>query len=244
MTSLAPHDHSQSIPGAPRVEDAATPLSMRWIVVVVAILAMGAGGWAYRQNHRYKHVAIHDPGKVIRCAWVAPDVMAELVTKHHAKAVLNLCRPGEMGPDRAREEREAVEGAGAKLYELSLPDIDDPSSPEIAPHIAILKDPANYPLIVHCQHGFNRTGRVLTMYDVMFRGKTGEEALAAMPLFGRHDYAPLEHAFARNFDAFHAAEKAKALAAEKSEKPSPPLTTETVETTGNVEQTSFSEARK
>jgi predicted protein tyrosine phosphatase len=220
----------------------ASRLRFRWILILAIVVGMGVSGWVYRQHHRYKHVAIHDPGKVIRCGWVEADVMAELVQKHQVKTVLNLCRPGEMGPDRARQERMAVEAAGAKLIELSLPDIDDPSSPLIAPHIAVLKDPANYPLIVHCQHGFNRTGRVLTMYDVMFRGKTGEEALSKMPLFGRHDYAPLEHAFAQNFDVFYAAEKAKEAAGEKPDQSTPSLTTEHVETAvPAIEQTSFQE---
>jgi protein tyrosine phosphatase (PTP) superfamily phosphohydrolase (DUF442 family) len=158
-----------------------------------------AGGYAYRQHHRYKHFAVHEPGKVYRCGWVEADVMGELVRRYGVKTVVNLCRPGEMGPTRAADERRAVETAGAKLVEIPLPDTADPHDPRIEPHKAVLQDPANYPMIIHCQHGVNRTARTIAMYEVLVHGADGEAAVHRMPRFGRKNYEPLEYEFARNF---------------------------------------------
>lgn len=180
-----------------------SPSRRRWAdfcVLIIAIAAV-AGGLAYRQHHRYKHFAVHEAGKVYRTGWVAADVMGELVKTYEVKTVINLCRPGEMGPTRAIDERKAVEAAGAKLLELSLPDTSDPHDPRIEQHIAALKDPANYPIIIHCQHGVNRTARTIAMYEVLVHHADGEAAIHEMPRFGRRDYEALEYEFARNFTA-------------------------------------------
>lgn len=162
------------------------------------VVLSAAGVLAVRHHHRYKHFAVHEAQRVYRAAWVEADVMAELVRKYHIRTVINLCRPGEMGPTRAVEERRAVEAAGAQLLELPLPETADPYDPQLAPHMTALRDPKNYPLLVHCQHGVNRTARLLAMYEVLIKRQDGEAAIRRMPGFGR-PYNPLEYEFARNF---------------------------------------------
>jgi predicted protein tyrosine phosphatase len=170
----------------------------RRIILLALLLLFAGGGYLYRQHHRYKHFAVHEPGRVYRVAWVEADVMGELVRTHGIKAVLNLCRPDEMGATRAAEERQAVEAAGAKLLEFSLPETSDPHDPRLDPHIAAIQDPANYPMLIHCQHGVNRTARSIAMYEVLVKHRDGEAAVQQMPKFSRQ-YNPLEFEFARNF---------------------------------------------
>lgn len=179
------------------------PQSRRILIGLALLIGLVLTGLGYRQHHRYKHFAVHEPGKVYRCGWVEADVMGELVRKFHINTVVNLCRPGEMGPTRVLEERKAVEAAGGKLIELSMPDTADPYDPRIEPHKAVLQDPANYPMIIHCQHGVNRTARTIAMYEVLLHQADGEAAIHHMPRFGRRKYEPLEFEFARNFtDAY------------------------------------------
>lgn len=178
------------------------PRFYSWLIALLLIAGI-AGSYAYRQHHRYKHFAVHEAGKVYRCGWVEAEVMGELVRTYQVKTVVNLCRPGEMGPTRADEERRAVAAAGAKLLELSLPDTADPHDVRLAPHQAVLSDPANYPIIIHCQHGVNRTARMIAMYEVLIHHADGEAAIYQMPKFGRRLYEPLEYEFARNFTQAH-----------------------------------------
>ena len=189
---------SQEMPSQNPMARGMTGRHLRRVLIVMMISGV-LGGYAYRQHHRYKHFAVHEPGKLYRCGWVEADVMQELVQTYRVKTVLNLCRPGEMGPTRADEERRAVESAGAKLIELSLPDTADPYDPQIEPHKSVLLDPANYPMIIHCQHGVNRTARTIAMYEVLVHRADGEVAVQQMPRFGRRKYEPLEYEFARNF---------------------------------------------
>lgn len=170
------------------------------VMTVLAIVGAIGGGLAYRNHHRYKHFHIHEKGMVYRSAWVEPDVMTELIEKHQFRSVVNLCEPGEMGEARWEAERQAVRNAGARLIELPMPLTVEVDTPEIEEHLAVLSNPDNYPMLVHCQHGVTRTAKFLTIYDVVFRGKTANESLADQPLFGRDDHNVNVKAFAKIFE--------------------------------------------
>ena len=175
-----------------------------WIVGLLLLVAATAGGLAYRHHKRYKHLAIHDPGMVYRSAWLDGDVFREIIDKYQIRTVLNLCEPGELGEERCIDQRAAVRGSGARLIELSLPAaMIDASDPAVAGFVEILDNPANYPLLVHCQHGVTRTAKLLAMYDILFRAMTAEESLGRMPLFGRDAYSVSVRAFAKNFEERH-----------------------------------------
>ena len=173
-----------------------------WIVVIAVVSAV-AGGLAYRHHHRYKHLAIHEPGMVYRSAWVEPDVMSELIETYQFRSVINLCNPGEMGEQRWAEERDAVINAGARLIELPMFNTVDVSDSQIAKHIEVLGDPDNYPMLVHCQHGVTRTAKLLAIYDIVYRGQSAEETLRLQPLFGRDDHNVNVRAFVKEFSKKH-----------------------------------------
>ena len=175
-----------------------------WLWGLIFVAAATASGLVYRHHKRYKHLAVHDPQMVYRSAWLEPDVFRELIEEHQIRTVLNLCEPDELGSDRCISQRQAVHGSGARLIEMPMPAATlDPADPEIAKFVAILANPENYPLLVHCQHGVTRTAKVLVMYDILFRGMTAEQSIAAMPLFGHDDYPVSVRAFARNFENQH-----------------------------------------
>lgn len=172
------------------------------VFTLAVVAAVGVGYWV-RHHNRYKHVAIHDGGMVYRSAWVEPDVFAELIEKWQIRTVVNLCAPGEMGEHRWAVEREAVQNAGARLLELSMPNTVDSTDPGIRPHLQVLSNPDNYPMLVHCQHGVTRTSKFLAMYDICFRGKSADESLKAQPLFGRDQHNVNVQAFCREFEKSH-----------------------------------------
>jgi hypothetical protein len=174
------------------------------ILGLVLLVAAVAGGLTYRHHKRYKHLAIHDAGMVYRSAWLEADVFREIIEKYQIRTVLNLCEPGELGEERCIDQRQAVRGSGARLIELPMPAATiDPSDAAIHPFVEVLCDPQNYPLLVHCQHGVTRTAKVLAMYDILFRGMTADQSIAAMPLFGRTEYSVSVRAFARQFEEQH-----------------------------------------
>lgn len=172
------------------------------VLLLVSAAALLAGGWAYRQHHRYKHVAIHDPGMMYRSAWLEPDVFSELIETHQIRTVVNLCRPNELKQRRALQRR-AVADAGARLIEISMPDDVHADNAAIRSCIELLGESRNYPMLVHCQHGVTRTAKFCAVYDVAFRGMSAEVSLESQPLFGREAHNVNVVAFAHNFEAEH-----------------------------------------
>ena len=189
-------------------DSAAAPVKhgRSWVklgLVATVVVGLAAGGFWYHQHKRYKHLATHEAGMVYRSAWLEPDVMAELIERHQIRSVVNLCAPGEMGEHRWAAERQAVKNAGGRLLELSMPNTVDVNDPGIQPHMAVLADPDNYPMLVHCQHGVTRTSKFLAMYDICMRGETAEQSLAAQPKFGRDDHNVNVRAFCLEFERQH-----------------------------------------
>lgn len=172
----------------------------RWTLLALAITACIAAGILYRRHQRYKHFRVHEEGMVYRSAWLEPDAMQEIIEKYQIRAVVNLCAPGEMGEDRWVQEREAVKNAGARLIELPMTLGTNASDPEIAKHLAVMNNPDNYPMLVHCQHGVTRTAKFLAIYDIVYCKRTARESLAAQPLFGRDRQNVNVRAFVKNFE--------------------------------------------
>jgi hypothetical protein len=172
------------------------------IALFLAVVA-GTGGWIYYQQHRFKHFAVHDPGMVYRSAWLSPDALSQLIDTYRIRSVVNLCDPKqEMTPQQWEGERHAVAGAGATLYAIPLPNSVNVDPKAWEPHLAILANPDNYPMLVHCQHGVTRTSMFLTAYDVICRHKRADDSLAVQPTFG-HGRADVHvRAFAKNFEQF------------------------------------------
>jgi hypothetical protein len=176
-----------------------------WILMTVLIGSGLATFFLVRHHRRYKHLAVHEEGMMYRSAWLEPDAMSEVIEKYQIRSVVNLCNPGEMGESRWDEERKAVVNAGSRLIELPMPLTVDASDPLVAKHIEVLNDPNNYPMLVHCQHGVTRTAKFLTIYDILYRGKTAKVSLDAQPLFGRKDHNVNVRAFVNNFEDKHRA---------------------------------------
>lgn len=52
--------------------------------------------------------------------------------------------------------------------------------------LRILSDPSNRPLVVHCQHGADRTGALVALYRVVVQGWSKEDAIREMNEGGYH----------------------------------------------------------
>ncbi len=176
----------------------------RWAFVLLSVGLVA--GLTYRQHKRYKHLAAHDmmAWSIAAAAWLDGDALREVIEEQQIRTVLNLCNPDELGSQQCIDQRRAVRASGARLIEMPMPaETLDPADPEIQKFVDVLSNPENYPLLVHCQHGVTRTAKVLAMYDILFRGMTAEQSIAAMPRFGRDEYPVSVRTFAKNFEERH-----------------------------------------
>ena len=96
------------------------------------------------------------------------------------KTIVNLRGESE----GTREEEKAALALGLKFYNVPLPPLSRPNDEQINKALALLNDPANAPVFVHCKHGEDRTGTVIACYRITHDGWNLAATLAEVKKFG------------------------------------------------------------
>jgi protein tyrosine/serine phosphatase len=84
-------------------------------------------------------------------------------------------------------EKKAVEEAGMKSVEVPMKVFKDVNQETVRKVIAIMADPANQPVYIHCALGQDRTGAVVAAYRMEVDRWSLAEAEAEMQAFGFND---------------------------------------------------------
>ena len=96
------------------------------------------------------------------------------------KAIVNL--RGEDDLSRA-EQREAA-AAHIRYFNVPMAGIGRPTDADISKVMAIIDNPENWPVFVHCKHGCDRTGTVVACYRISHEHWNAERATAEAKKFG------------------------------------------------------------
>jgi tyrosine-protein phosphatase SIW14 len=161
--------------------------------------------WNYTFNKRLRVVA---EGKLYRSGCLTADGFEEAIKKYGIRTILNL---QEEAPDpdlptnylgiSSVKESELCKRYGVKYEFLFIdtrpPNSTPPERPEsIDKFLALMDDPANYPILVHCRAGLHRTGVLMALYRMEYDGWSSYEALTELRGhgFGRTaSYAPNDY---------------------------------------------------
>jgi tyrosine-protein phosphatase SIW14 len=81
-------------------------------------------------------------------------------------------------------EKKGVEAAGMRSIEVPMEMSRDGLKAKVDRVVALMADPANRPLFVHCRQGQDRTGIVVAAYRMKVEGWSLPEAEAEMEAFG------------------------------------------------------------
>ena len=73
-----------------------------------------------------------------------------------------------------------VEGLGMKFFRIPMTTSRTPSTQQIQQFLAIVNNPANQPVYVHCQGGRHRTGVMTAVYRMTKDGWSANQAFAEM----------------------------------------------------------------
>jgi tyrosine-protein phosphatase SIW14 len=90
------------------------------------------------------------------------------------KTVIDLTRNGR------DNEKGIVQRAGMTFYRIPLSTSERPSEAAVKQFLAIVNDPANQPVYVHCQGGQHRTGVMTAVYRMTKYGWTETKAYDEM----------------------------------------------------------------
>lgn len=96
------------------------------------------------------------------------------------KTIINL--RGE--EDLSRVEQKEVETAGLRYFNVGMPGLSAPSDEQVTRVMAIINNPENQPVFIHCKRGADRTGTIAAIYRISNEGWTAERAIAEARLHG------------------------------------------------------------
>lgn len=117
---------------------------------------------------------------LIRSPQPDADDLRDLHREHGLKTVLNL--RGEDSPERSwfQEEREGVEAIKARWVHVGLSGSRPPTAEELTTFFDLVEEPANWPILIHCQGGIHRTGAFAALYRMQYQGWSGDRAVEEM----------------------------------------------------------------
>ncbi len=115
-----------------------------------------------------------EEGRIYRSAQPSPLFLRWLRSGHEIKTLINLRgdTPGWESKFAARH--------GLRLFVFNLSASRPPSQAQVDRFLAILRDPDNYPLLVHCRNGVDRTGYMLALYRTREAGWDSNRAAREM----------------------------------------------------------------
>ncbi len=164
---------------------------LQWTLgVIVALVVLGPPVAVYRAQYihakRFREV---EPGRLYRSGQMTANGFRDTIDRFRIKTVVNLqheepdpfLADNWLGKGKIRES-ELCKQLGVR-YVLLTPDVLPPGNtletqpPAVTDWVAILDDPANYPILLHCKAGLHRTGRLTAIYRMEYHGWTQGEAL-------------------------------------------------------------------
>ena len=84
----------------------------------------------------------------------------------------------------AHDYRAEAEAAGLNYVHIPLSAGKPPSAEAVRRFLAVVTDPANRPVYVHCRRGADRTGAMVAVYRIAVCGWSAERAVREMESFG------------------------------------------------------------
>lgn len=96
------------------------------------------------------------------------------------KTIVNLRGEAEL----TRQVQKEAETAGLRYLNIPMPGLSAPTDDEVARVMAIIDNPENQPVFIHCKHGSDRTGTIAAIYRISHDGWNADRALAEAKRYG------------------------------------------------------------
>ena len=130
----------------------------RRAAVVACLVAFAGLGLAVAVRRASGNLGTIEPDRVYRSAQLTPAQLINVVGRHHIKTILNL---RGSNPDQSWFNQEVSTAMDCGVNHVSIPVASDQwlSHEQVETLLQVL-DNAEYPMLVHCEFGAERTGLV------------------------------------------------------------------------------------
>ena len=112
------------------------------------------------------------------------------------KTVLDL----RGGPIHKPREQKAVEAAGMQYISIRLSGLWEPKDRQIAQILAVMEDPARWPIFMHCRRGDDRLGEAVACYRMAYDHWTNQQAYEEASKDGMSHFEILMRRYIRHFN--------------------------------------------
>ena len=156
------------------------------VVFGLSIFALLVGGplwYRSRQRSTYRNFRVVEEGVLYRCGQLNVKGLKRLIHDYGLKTVISL-REGEKANDL--EEEKFISTKTDVSFQRIIPrawwgsDGSVPAEVGLAQFRAIMDNPANYPILIHCMAGVHRTGAFCAVCRMDYFGWTNEAAIQEM----------------------------------------------------------------
>jgi len=152
-------------------------LVVGWIIFVVA------GGYLAWCSPPVDNFGCVEPGALYRSAQPGAAGLRVLQHRYGIRTVINLRSPDRVRTrPLAQEEVAFARNHGMRF--INLPYGDPSPETQIEKFLAIMDDPANHPVLIHCAEGKERSGVMIAAWRMRKQGWPYDRAVAEMESFG------------------------------------------------------------
>jgi tyrosine-protein phosphatase SIW14 len=167
------------------------PLHYLFCTLLAALLIGAPIGYARYREAQTRNFRVVRDGVLYRSGQMTLSGFKQIVREYGIKTVVTLrgsSSPGESPPDLAEEQYCLAQ----EINHYRLPPAEwwapegqpVPADANVRKFRAIVADPANHPVLVHCFAGTHRTGAYCAIYRMEFEGWNNEQALGELKTAG------------------------------------------------------------
>lgn len=151
-------------------------------IVVLDLIALAVLAYIFRYTFLPKRFAEVEPG-LYRAGYCQPGPLSRIIREKKLRTILVLLND-EPDTQEQKDEEAVARREGVKLIRIGMPGDGTADFVLLEQAAAVIADPANRPVLVHCAAGVNRTGAAGAVYRMKHLGWTFEQALAEMERYG------------------------------------------------------------
>jgi protein tyrosine/serine phosphatase len=191
---------------------------MRFIRVILGLVIAGiivAGPYYFYRFRRaqFRNFHVVQEGVLYRSGQMSLDGLQRMVYDHNIKTVMTLrfaADPKNPPPDA--DEEAYCKRVGLKHvripYRCWYPiDGSIPADQGVTTFLKVMRDPSNYPVLIHCFAGIHRTGAYCAVYRMEFDNWSNKKAIAEMKAHGYIEEHPDVMAYLENYQVGQSAQR-------------------------------------
>lgn len=163
----------------------------RLLFALAATALASAGALAWAADHHLRNFHTVEPGVLYRSGPLTPTGLEYALRRHGIRTVVTLRTVRDPGkPFLDGWEADVCAARGARHVRI-VPRpwaVDEngelPAEEVVRAFRAVMDDPANHPVLVHCFAGSHRTGTLCAVYRIEYQGWTADRAIEEMEGYG------------------------------------------------------------